>query len=295
MAFTGLNDRGGNSSIAMFADGPPQQEPIRVCLRLRPMNKFELSRRSTNCVTVSKIVSYAAILEKGLDMYGNGGDAIKIDSPLEGEFNYVFDKVFPEESTQLAVYQHVVAPLASHALEGFNCALIAYGQTGSGKTHTMMGGYENAGTKHHKSSKKTTRANCYDEKSGMIHRLTRDVFLLIHQSPPTVEYIVRCSFVEIYLEKVLDLLNPINRTIQILFSEPHTANGGSYNEGVRLHGASEACCFDEYDVISLLVRGNACRSVSSTQMNTDSSRSHAIFIMKIEQKDNQYCNYWKIC
>mmetsp|Transcript_13077 Transcript_13077/g.23661 ORF Transcript_13077/g.23661 Transcript_13077/m.23661 type:complete len:1127 (-) Transcript_13077:160-3540(-) len=293
MAFTGLNDRGGNSSIAMFADGPPQQEPIRVCLRLRPVNKFELSRRSTNCVTArtigengSKIVSYAAIVEKGPDMCGNGGNAIKIDSPLEGEFNYVFDKVFPEESTQLAVYQHVVAPLASHALEGFNCALIAYGQTGSGKTHTMMGGCENAGTKHHKSSTKTTSANSYDEKSGMIHRLIKDVFLLIHQSPPTVEYIVRCSFVEIYLEKVLDLLNPINRTIQILFGEQNTANGGSYNEGVILHGASEACCFDEYDVISLLVRGNACRSVSSTQMNTDSSRSHAIFIMKIEQKDN---------
>ncbi|KAL7534962.1 hypothetical protein ACHAXR_009401 [Thalassiosira sp. AJA248-18] len=171
----------------------------------------------------------------------------------------MFDNVFREESTQLAVYQHVAAPLASHALEGFSCALIAYGQTGSGKTHTMMGG-------------------CDDEKSGMIHRLIKDVFHLINESPTTVEYIVRCSYVEIYLEKVLDLLNPVNRSIQILSGVQHAS--------IRLHGASEACCFDEFDVISLLVRGNACRTVSSTNMNTDSSRSHAIFIMKIEQRDN---------
>lgn len=285
MAYSGFNERGGSNRVAMFVDEPLQQEPIRVCLRLRPVNKFELSRRSTNCVTGQTIiengnrkVSYATMVEKGCENNSGGGDAIKIDSPLEGEFNFVFDKVFPEESTQLAVYQHVAAPLASHVLEGFSCALIAYGQTGSGKTHTMLGGSENAGSKPHKSSKKTTSSGG-DDKSGMVHRLIRDVFRLINESPSSIEYIVRCSFVEIYLEKVLDLLNPVNRSIHIL-------SNASSNEGVRLQGASEACCFDESDVISLLVRGHACRTVSSTKMNTDSSRSHAIFIMKIEQKDN---------
>ena len=91
---------------------------------------------------------------------------------------------------------------------------------------------------------------------------------------------------------MLDLLNPTNRSISIV-------QGGEYGssttmlsdsntntqEGVRFEGASEACCFTESDCLSLLVRGNACRSVSGTKMNTDSSRSHAIFIIKIEQKD----------
>ncbi|EED94274.1 predicted protein, partial [Thalassiosira pseudonana CCMP1335] len=173
--------------------------------------------------------------------------------------DFTFDKVFDENTPQSTVYQHAAAPLASEVLEGFNCALISYGQTGSGKSHTMMGASDG-------------------KRSGMIHRLIKDVFRQMKESPPTTEYLIRCSFVEIYLEKVLDLLNPVNHSIRI-----HSSEG---DRGVRMEGASEACCFDESDVFSLLVRGNACRTVSSTKMNTDSSRSHAIFIMKIEQKDN---------
>ena len=210
-------------------------------------------------------------------------------------------QVFQQNAPQSSVYQHAAAPLASDVLDGFNCALITYGQTGSGKTHTMMGASDaTTGTKTSKSTSssrntKGEEAN-HDEKSGMIHSLTKDIFRLMAESPPTVEYIVRCSFVEIYLEKVLDLLNPVNRSIRILDDGDDNANGegsgmgsmtgGTSGEGVRMEGASEACCFDASDVISLLVRGNACRTVSSTKMNTDSSRSHAIFVIKIEQKDN---------
>ncbi|KAL7542815.1 hypothetical protein ACHAWF_007257 [Thalassiosira exigua] len=289
---------GGSGVATMFADEPLQQEPIRVCLRLRPVNKFELSRRSTNCVAgrgaddgSDKRASYAAVVGNGSDGSRARGEPIKIDSPREGEYDFVFDKAFREESSQSAVYEHAAAPLASHVLEGFNCALIAYGQTGSGKSYTMMGASDNAGSKPLKSKKATGGAGSGDEKSGMIHRLIKDVFRLIKDSPPTVEYIVRCSFVEIYLERVLDLLNPANRSIEIVSGEQSPPQGplegGSKNSGgVRLHGASEACCIDESDAISIFVRGNACRTVSSTKMNTDSSRSHAIFIMKIEQKDS---------
>jgi hypothetical protein len=282
---------GGHSNtnnLAMFEEEPPQQESIRVCLRLRPLNKFELKRRSTSCViapdageNIDKSAPYATI----------GENTIKIHSPLEGEFNFKFDRVLPEDSRQSVVYEHAASHLASRTMEGFNCALIAYGQTGSGKTHTMMGGGEHAATKSFKPSKKLNGASSEHGK-GMIHLLIKDVFRLINDSPPSTEYIVRCSFVEIYLERILDLLNPTNRTIQILSCEENFANvvgggkKGSGDGGVQLIGASEACCIDESDVASLLVRGNACRTVSSTKLNTDSSRSHAIFIMKIEQKDS---------
>jgi len=282
MASTESNSDRGDSSMAMFMDEPAQQEPIRVCLRLRPMNNFELSRRSTHCLSTQEPSGTSA--GKIPDKHAKG-DTIKINSPLEGEFHFLFDNVLPEDTSQLTVYQQVVAPLATQTLEGFSCALIAYGQTGSGKTYTMMGGYDHVGTKAPKPSKEAS-AHGEDDTSGMIHRLMKDVFRLIRDSPPSVEYIVRCSFVEIYLEKVLDLLNPVNRSIQIISGELHDVSQHSPSKGVRMHGASEACCFDESDVISLLVRGNACRSVSSTKMNTDSSRSHAIFTMKIEQKDN---------
>lgn len=122
------------------------------------------------------------------------------------------------------------------------------------------------------------------ERSGMVQRLVGDVFRLMRESPPTVEYTVRCSFVEIYLEKVLDLLNPTNRSVQV--TSPEDSDDGAFEGDVELEGASEACCFDKNDVISLLVRGNASRTVSSTKMNSDSSRSHAVFTMKVEQRDS---------
>ena len=161
-------------SLSMFEEEPPQQEPIRVCLRLRPLNKFELKRRSTSCVSspaaaenIVKKAPYATI----------GENTIKIHSTLEGEFNFQFDNVFPESSPQSAVYEHVASHMASRAMEGFNCALIAYGQTGSGKTHTMMGGGEHAATKSFKPSKKLNGTSFEDGK-GMIHLLIKDVFRL---------------------------------------------------------------------------------------------------------------------
>ena len=251
--------------LRMFDDELPQQEPIRVCLRLRPLNSFERKRRSSCCAPFAMI----------------GETTIQIHSPLDGEFNFAFDRVFPEDSPQSLIYENAVSNLASRAMEGFNCALIAYGQTGSGKTHTMMGCGQHVVTT--KTSKKMSSVGFEDGK-GMIHLLVKDIFGLINNSPTSTEYIVRCSFIEIYLERVLDLLNPTNRTVQILSG----LDGGKRDSGdwgCSLMGASEACCIDESDVVSLLARGNACRTVSSTRLNTDSSRSHAVFIMKIEQKD----------
>ena len=323
----------GGSRRPMFMDSPLQEDRIRVCLRLRPVNKLETSRRSTSCVKVSSSASndnsnnnkasYASIAASAASNNSSSssvGNTIEVTSPLEGKFSFTFDKVFHEDASQQLVYQYSASSLSSDLLEGFNCALITYGQTGSGKTHTMMGsnnsgsgGDAAANTTASRSKKKSSSTNnnnnnVDDEKSGMIHRLIKDIFHQMKESSPSIEYIVRCSFVEIYLEKILDLLNPANRSISILdvggdggggsmmggsgsngaTSSSSTASGDDNDGGggVRIDGASEACCFDESDVISLLIRGNACRTVSSTQMNTDSSRSHAIFIIKIEQRDN---------
>ncbi|KAL7520975.1 hypothetical protein ACHAWX_005669 [Stephanocyclus meneghinianus] len=274
--------------MATFMDEPVQREPIRVCLRLRPMNKLEEYRRSHNCAVVHS---------------NNNNDqeeistSLSIDSPLQGEFKFVYDRIFDEFESSATVYRHAAAPLANDVLEGFNCALVVYGQTGSGKTHTMMGrGAEQGGHTRAKREEnggtddEHVRANDREDATGMIHRAIKDIFRLMAESSPTVEYTVRCSYVEIYLEKVLDLLNPVNRSIRIHsgMDDGNYDGGGANNEGegARMEGASEACCHTESDVLSLLMRGNACRSVSSTKMNTDSSRSHAIFIIKIEQTDS---------
>lgn len=254
-------------------DEPSQIEPIKVCLRLRPINSLEESRRSHDCVTVHN--GENATSSTATTTTTTTSSAVSVASPLQGPFTFAYDAVFDASSSQSEVYDRAAAPLATAVLEGFNCALLTYGQTGSGKTFTMMGDSNaDAGS---------------NRRQGMIPRLISDVFRQMTSSPPTVEYIVRCSFVEIYLEKIMDLLSPVNRSITIvecgaagMLGSPDEEKRGT----TRLEGASEACCFTENDCLSLLMRGNACRSVSGTKMNTDSSRSHAVFVMKIEQIDN---------
>mmetsp|Transcript_42159 Transcript_42159/g.127906 ORF Transcript_42159/g.127906 Transcript_42159/m.127906 type:complete len:1293 (-) Transcript_42159:43-3921(-) len=299
-------DRPGRDYGKRGARADGEGETIRVCLRLRPQNKLEESRRSRNCVELHK-----------------GSTSITVDSPLEGEYDFSFDRVFDEYATQPEVFDNTALPLARKLLEGYNCALVAYGQTGSGKTHTMMGvdgrvslpSRPNTSNRHSGSSgvdepaQKFSAADGSFEKrltvdegkssdindgtdaghAGLIPRTIKEIFRLMAQSPATVEYIVRCSYVEIYLEKVLDLLNPANRKLYVADkncgeSDP---SGDSEHErdAVRIEGASEVCCFDEADLVTLLVRGNAVRKISSNEMSTNSSRSHAVFIIKVEQKD----------
>ena len=93
-----------------------KNENIKVCLRLRPINKLEESRRSRHCVQVHPEQT-----------------SLTVDSPLEGEYDFSFDKVFPESASQQVVYDFVGSNVASDLLDGMNCAVIAYGQTGTGE------------------------------------------------------------------------------------------------------------------------------------------------------------------
>ncbi len=130
--------------------------------------------------------------------------------------------------------------------------------------------------------------NVDSNSQGMILKTAHGIFQEIQRAPATTEFTVKCSFVELYLEKLLDLLNP-GETQQLTLVQEYDgdeAAGGSSSTGaVRIAGAAELCCIDESDVFKLLARGSACRTMSSTEMNTDSSRSHAIFIMRVEQHD----------
>ena len=126
------------------------------------------------------------------------------------------------------------------------------------------------------------------EAEGMILKVVAHVFEKMAQASSSTEFIVRCSYVEIYLEKILDLLHPQGGTSIALTIEKEAdkaAGVGNHVSNVKIVGASELCCFDVGDVCALLARGNAWRTRSATQMNTDSSRSHAIFSMRIEQLD----------
>ena len=121
----------GSSGVASALGGgadptqtirPAEPEPIHVTLRLRPQNKLENSKRGKSCVEIHK-----------------GSTKVTVDAPLEGEYDFSFDRVFGERSSQADVYDGAVAALARKTMDGLDTALVAFGQTGSGKTHTMMG------------------------------------------------------------------------------------------------------------------------------------------------------------
>ena len=276
---------------------PAEPEPIRVVLRLRPQNKLENSKRGKSCVEIHK-----------------GSTKITVDAPLEGECDFSFDRVFGDRAGQADVYDGAVEALAQKTMDGLDTALVAFGQTGSGKTHTMMGtGWENGiGRKLGGDGDNASSAVDTDllltnedgkkipmelgEDTGMIPRLLRDMYQRMAKASHDTEFTVRVSYVEIYMEKVLDLLNPTNRSLEISYDTSEEEDAATREDddtdvqmggGVRIKGASELCCLNETDALALLARGNAYRKLSSNDMCTESNLSHSVLIIRLEQKDSE--------
>ena len=143
-------------------------------------------------------------------------------------------------------------------LAGYNCTLFAYGQTGSGKTWTMEG-------------KRGDPAN-----EGIVPRMVNELYDKmqdIMEEDETIEFTARLAFVEIYNEKVRDLLEPGDKNIKIY--------GDS--DGVRIEGVRCPYVSDHDSCMALIETGHANRAVASTRMNDQSSRSHAVFILFVTQ------------
>ncbi|KAI8914766.1 P-loop containing nucleoside triphosphate hydrolase protein [Powellomyces hirtus] len=175
-----------------------------------------------------------------------------------GTFN--FDRVFDWKSTQDHVFSYAASATIDDVMRGYNGTIFAYGQTGSGKTHTMMGDMENEGMK------------------GLTPRIVESIFSTIFSSPPHLEFTVRVSFMEIYMEKIRDLLNPANDNLPI-----HEEK----SRGVYVKGLLEVFVGSIGEVYDAMRRGQSSRMVAQTNMNSESSRSHSIFVLTITQKNLQ--------
>jgi len=142
-----------------------------------------------------------------------------------------------------------------HSFEGYNVCVFAYGQTGSGKSYTMMG------TK---------------DEEGIIPRICKNLFdQILKDSDLDVMYSVEVSYMEIYCERVRDLLNPKNRSLRV---REHPLLGPYVEDLSKLAVTS-------YDDIRMLIdEGNKARTVAATNMNETSSRSHALFTIIFTQR-----------
>ncbi|KAG7389491.1 hypothetical protein PHYPSEUDO_010376 [Phytophthora pseudosyringae] len=182
---------------------------------------------------------------------------LEAESDNRGTAYSCFDGVYSSQS-QEQVFESVGRPFVADLLSGYNCTIIAYGQTGSGKTYTIVGG----------------RA---PESLGLIPRAMETIFEEMARIDSS-EYdgALTASFVEIYQEKLRDLLLPnSSRPLRLREDKEHD---------VRVEGASEISIASVAAGMAVLSRGNAQRSTGSTLMNADSSRSHSVFTLTFTKK-----------
>lgn len=170
-------------------------------------------------------------------------------------------------ATQKNIYDEVVRPLVTSVLEGFNCCVFAYGQTGTGKTFTMEGvrtkQSENMGTE-----KK--------ELEGIIPRAFEQIWSNINRLE-NMNFLVAVSYLEIYMEELRDLLKPNStKTLELREHEQF---------GVYVPNLHSVLCKNVDEMLNVMAHGNKNRTIGRTNMNEHSSRSHAIFMIKIEMCD----------
>ena len=188
---------------------------------------------------------------------------IKISSQFDftGQLEFTFDSIFEPDCTQLDVFQASALPIVNAVMQGVNGTIFAYGQTSSGKTFTMTG------------------PDLHDpELSGITPRMIYSIFESISNSDPCIEFTVKVSYCEIYLEKIRDLLNTDKNNLKI-----HEDR----SRGVFISELTEKYVSDVQEVFELMKIGLDNRSVGSTNMNHQSSRSHSLFSLNISQANTR--------
>lgn len=157
------------------------------------------------------------------------------------------------------IFNFSIRPTVDDILNGYNGTVFAYGQTGAGKSYTMMGSDIDD-----------------DVGKGVIPRIVEQIFASILTSPSNIEYTVRVSYMEIYMEKIRDLLVPQNDNLPV-----HEEKA----RGVYVKGLLEVYVSSVQEVYEVMRRGGNARAVAATNMNQESSRSHSIFVITVSQKN----------
>ncbi|XP_064808703.1 kinesin-like protein KIF1A isoform X1 [Oncorhynchus masou masou] len=224
---------------------------VKVAVRVRPFNSREMGKDS-KCI---------------IQMSGNTTTILNPKQPKENKsFNFDYSywsHTSPEDinfAGQQQVYKDIGEEMLLHAFEGYNVCIFAYGQTGSGKSYTMMG-----------------KPDLKDQE-GIIPLMCEDLFTKFNDcnNDNTKSYSVEVSYMEIYCERVRDLLNPKNKGNLRVREHPLM---GPYVEDL-----SKLAVTSYNDIQDLMDSGNKARTVAATNMNETSSRSHAVFNIIFTQK-----------
>lgn len=177
---------------------------------------------------------------------------------LYNSHRFTFDRVYDQDATQEDIYKQTAREAVVSTLQGYNATVLAYGQTGTGKTFTMEG---------------------FDSRElrGIIPRSVEDIFYYIQNTADvSARFLVRASYLQIYNENISDLLKPERTNLAIREDK---------KKGVFVEGLSEWVVRSPHEVYGLIKRGSGVRATGSTRINEVSSRSHALFILIVEQNE----------
>ncbi|XP_058883170.1 kinesin-like protein KIF21A isoform X12 [Acipenser ruthenus] len=232
----------------------PDESTVRVALRIRPQLAREKIEGCHICTCVTP-----------------GEPQVILGKDKAFTFDYVFDI----DSQQDAIYSACTEKLIEGCFDGYNATIFAYGQTGAGKTYTMGTGFD---------------VSIGENELGIIPRAVKHLYkgiderkqAAIEQGLPPPEFKVNAQFLELYNEEVMDLFDT-TRDIELRKQKSHIkihedANGGIYTVGVTTRTVNT-----EAEMIQCLKLGALSRTTASTQMNVQSSRSHAIFTIHLCQ------------
>ncbi|XP_058815616.1 kinesin-like protein KIF21A isoform X3 [Topomyia yanbarensis] len=229
-----------------------KESSVRVAVRIRPQIPRELIDMCRVCTQVTP-----------------GEPQVYLGSDKAFTFDYVFDVA----ATQVSVYASCVEKLVEGALKGYNATVLAYGQTGSGKTYTMGTGFER---------------DIPELQEGIIPRAVRHLFegiVQLQENPydddgvylGSLQFSVAAQFMELYNEEIIDLLDPYSKGR--IFKIHEDASGG-----ISVAGATIQPLSGPQDALRCLMQGALARTTASTQMNEQSSRSHALFTILIRRQ-----------
>lgn len=222
-----------------------------MVVRVRPFNGREIDRGS-KCIVEMKENQTVLTSPDSKGAKDAGAKTFAFDRSY-----WSFNKDDSNYAGQSNLFDDLGAPLLDNAFQGYNNCIFAYGQTGSGKSYSMMG---------------------YGKEVGIIPNICQEMFHRIDaiQQDKTTKCTVEVSYLEIYNERVRDLLNPTTKGNLKVREHPST---GPYVEDL-----AKLVVGSFQEIENLMDEGNKARTVAATNMNETSSRSHAVFTLMLTQK-----------
>ncbi|KRX02216.1 P-loop containing nucleoside triphosphate hydrolase [Pseudocohnilembus persalinus] len=256
-----------------------------VCVRVRPPNKKEINQNNVQqkktkievvkiqddmvCLVDSDNVNNQGQINNNININQDSFLPSTSDQNSKKDRQYLFDYAFNQNDSTSYIFQKCISSLLDNVLIGYNATIFAYGQTGAGKTFTLFGEEFN-----HLNNELVVNEN---NQQGIVFESVKDLFNKIKQRENEDIYDVKISYLEIYNEKVHDLLIPLEDQSPLMIIE-------DTDRGVYVPDLTEYTIKEAREIFTYIKKGNKNRVMASTGSNQFSSRSHCMLQFNIEKK-----------